>query len=643
MLAGAPAQSGLKSDVGLLCCDQFKRAISRFIVDIRDGLITVSSRRQDDVLVLYDVEGSLPPLEIHCSLRVIKSPRLEGFSASLYVAGDFSMEDCNLHSLAATTIIGGDMSVVSCYKLERLSSESLDVRGSLTLLDLRNLKSLPVGLEVHGDMRCNLCPNLQDIPDGLVVGSHLSIEEHDKAHLQSIDQDFASSPDPVPVPRTSVPRVGGSLQFAAVEMDRISLGNRMVIHGSLKVRSLKHDKINTILPRRSLKVLGNATLIGSGTLTLPGQFSVHGAELCLEGLLVQAWPSSLLFREGDEPLRVLMLGQVVDLMMMLDNVQGQSQNQSQSQINLSGPAERNRQERDVWKLSEAVEFWDPGSQCDFESAIDRAYHYSVALFLQKLSASKEYAVVLRQSIDARVRNVLRIIASQQLAEMEELRATVLEMMVAGGDACSDKPVLTLNMIDVLLNIFEAKHDAVALRKVGRSVMHLEIVHRHVLRKIECDDVDDHVCVYLRFEIALRDPLGLPINASAMKYPNYVAVSEAEINAAKEEALSVTDEQFEVWLAHWPEWQRLHRWQVAESILYARSPPTWLPVIRKLASTEEWQVRMGNETWKLRDVLNYWVRTGRSMSGCEETSVEGLLQGAKLVVPCPRFSRRCTVM
>ena len=43
-------------------------------------------------------------------------------------------------------------------------------------------------------------------------------------------------------------------------------------------------------------------------------------------------------------------------------------------------------------------------------------------------------------------------------------------------------------------------------------MRLGVVHEHVEKKIKSlpsIDVDD-VCIYLRFEIELREPLGLPV-------------------------------------------------------------------------------------------------------------------------------------
>ena len=47
----------------------------------------------------------------------------------------------------------------------------------------------------------------------------------------------------------------------------------------------------------------------------------------------------------------------------------------------------------------------------------------------------------------------------------------------------------------------------------------------IMQRRKCDSLSfvDDVCVYLRFEIDLKDELDLPVSAMSMHFPNYIKI------------------------------------------------------------------------------------------------------------------------
>jgi len=166
----------------------------------------------------------------------------------------------------------------------------------------------------------------------------------------------------------------------------------------------------------------------------------------------------------------------------------------------------------------------------------------------------------------------------------------------------------------------ARGDRDELRALGRRVMQLQkIAHDHVQKMIASLRWADDVCVFLRFEIELREVLNLPVDATAMIFPNYIQITDAELQAAEREASEVTDEAFESWLLSWEEWKRQKRLETAQnmhwddldidqSVSASRVPKTDLsgealvdPVVLR------------RQIWSLRDLLRHWVETGSDLT------------------------------
>jgi hypothetical protein len=219
---------------------------------------------------------------------------------------------------------------------------------------------------------------------------------------------------------------------------------------------------------------------------------------------------------------------------------------------------------------------------------------------------------------------------------DDERAMLLTRMVDSVDACNDKPAWALNQMMVLKEVVKARGNRSALRDLGRRVLNLEIVHKHA--KAKCDRLKfvDDVCVYLRFEIDLRECLDLPVSALKMHYPSYIDITSDEISAAKEEALALSDSQFNAWLVSWDEWQRQDRLECAESIVYADQPvaksvrQSWRKSIRGVLGSKPLDtVVFEGKRWSLADLLRHWVETGRDLNG-NTVATDSLLGGLSRV-------------
>jgi len=258
---------------------------------------------------------------------------------------------------------------------------------------------------------------------------------------------------------------------------------------------------------------------------------------------------------------------------------------------------------------------------DLERIVPGYNARGVLMFLSKLRGAKEF----QRTQAMRVGLAKRVIEALELIRDDEYtRDEIISRMVDSVDACSDKPIQALNQIGLVAKVAAARGDPERLRRIGRGVMNLDIVHGHVRKKIQSlgNNVDD-VCVFLRFEIDLREDLDLPITAQDMIFPNYVRVTEEEINSAREDALSVPAEVFEAWLEDWPEWQREKRRQFADGL-------KWEDLDQEQLSRQSLRLSLTNmfgepladpvrilddksrgkrPVWSFADLMKHWVPTG----------------------------------
>ena len=221
---------------------------------------------------------------------------------------------------------------------------------------------------------------------------------------------------------------------------------------------------------------------------------------------------------------------------------------------------------------------------------------------------------------------IELIQSLQGTEEVEL---VLTRIADSTDACNDKPVWALNQIMVMHEIAHARGDRAKLRDVGRRVFNLEVVHKHAKQKCDSLRFVDDVCVYLKFEIELREALDLPVSALAMHFPNYIKVDPAEIEAAREQALSIPDDRFQAWLLSWSEWQRQLRFEKridynSLPVVEAKKRTSWRKSIRNLLGDKPSDtVVFKGQRCSLSDLYKHWVATGRDLFTNAPLSAEDL--------------------
>ncbi|GBG34214.1 Leucine-rich repeat containing protein [Hondaea fermentalgiana] len=251
-------------------------------------------------------------------------------------------------------------------------------------------------------------------------------------------------------------------------------------------------------------------------------------------------------------------------------------------------------------------------------AVPSAYAHGVKEFLRMLFYSKEFSLqtTTRPGLLRRVYEVFDLLVS---STDQDVREGLCIRMADSGDACGDKPIWALNQMKQTVLVAEARGERQALRDLGRRLMRLEIVHEHVRELIGQLTFVDDVCVYLRFEIDLRERLDLPVSAEDMLFPNYVSIPDEAIEAAAEAALNVSEEDFEAWLQNWEEWQRQDRLEQSATLTLESLPRNSLKRI-----SLSWQTLMGTRIsdpvrllpsrtiWSLKELLRHWVDTGHDL-------------------------------
>ncbi|GBG34266.1 Importin subunit alpha [Hondaea fermentalgiana] len=337
-------------------------------------------------------------------------------------------------------------------------------------------------------------------------------------------------------------------------------------------------------------------------------------------------------------------------------------------------------------LGEAVTFWrdkanegvDEESEEYFDELLVDPYVSAdnvrgVLVFLSKLRISQEFQNTSMQTgLARRVMDGLETLCSDEFAREE-----IIARMVDSVDTCGDKPIWALNQISLVSRVAHARGNKEELRKVGRGVMNLDIVHEHVRRVIDKfvkrnGGVDD-VCVYLRFEIELREDLDLPVSAQDMIYSTYVQIDKADLEAARTACKEVDDEAFEVWLSAWPEWIREERREFADETDWAELDQEELSrnslrdsLTNLFGDPVEDPIRLldpdhpgKRPVWSLKDLLRHWVATGMDLHGVHRStddlrsnlrrctrrkSIRSMLsfKSAKSVSPFKRHSSRSNI-
>jgi len=282
-------------------------------------------------------------------------------------------------------------------------------------------------------------------------------------------------------------------------------------------------------------------------------------------------------------------------------------------------------------LNEACALWEEEAgirhTLELESEIDPFYHDVVLKFLKMLLQSAMYRRKgLRKGFARQVVEILDILQKNSDGAREELIVRVADSI----DACADKPLVLVNDMFLLTKIMKARGDRGKLRNLGLRVMRLELV-RELARQHPEFEIDD-VCVMLRYEISLREPLDLPVSSQAMLYRDYIVVTEDQLKEAKRKAESITQDEFEAWLPTWTEWKRQERLELSERVDWLSLPSKKLDRHSSLRafSGEPMDrpvfVSGKRGPWDLDELLEFYVRTGMDFTNTQippETFISAL--------------------
>lgn len=230
---------------------------------------------------------------------------------------------------------------------------------------------------------------------------------------------------------------------------------------------------------------------------------------------------------------------------------------------------------------------------------------ALAAFLGRLRESNEAKCAL-QPMAARVVEALGLLDTHHDDVMAQIETSL--------DACVDKPVWALGRLTLMCLIKDARGSREAITQLGRRVFRLDIVHEHVRKKLRANPNADDVSVFLHFETALRQDLDLPVCVSHMHFAHLSGVTQEEIDAARTEALGVSETEFLEWLNEWAEWKRQRRLEHAKFIRYKRmyrynGDPLQVPDTDMSGEPISDPVVLRGRVWSWSDLKRHWIPTG----------------------------------
>jgi len=583
--------------------------------------LVVYPARGKSALTLLDV-GALPEnLDVRCDLQISLCPGLEVLPSGFKVHGNFEMSKCaQLERVEGDLTVFGNMTVKECPNLSNLGS-SLHVEGSLSVSQCSSLEIFPEKFTVTGDAELHFLERLESLSiNSLFIGGMFIGGYFDDAIMWTNEEYLALGSvggsremlerNKLVAADFAMGRVGCNFRVALCK--KLVLPSHVAMNGTccLRVDEADPSLPQNFLPAQSLRVGGSLLLHGCREgLVIPPDMQVLGCEIRLvlcHG--IAALPSSLFRRKKIQNVYLegtaIAQEEVDRLSEEFPNLRFHVSLEVLEALNSRGVSQFN-------DMQEAVNFWYPG--LEVEPYVEPAYRREFALFLSKLRNSKEFQnETLREGFTARVQEVLEMLCTDE-ASRDEL----LIRMCDSVNACSDKPALALSHMTLLCEISHARGSRNALRDLGRRVQRLEVVNAHARRTMEKLRVVDDVCVYFCFELALKDILNLPVSVKMMHFPSFVQIEQEVFDFAAEEAMSISEEDFEKWMNGWSEWQRQAR---LETI------PNWNDLELGASISSERLKKCQNlqgesisdpitfygKIWSFSDLVRHFVQTGMDL-------------------------------
>lgn len=487
-----------------------------------------------------------------CHLDLHQCTSLTELPKNLQVGGWANFSETGISSLPNCLRVGLNLRVDSTL-LETIPSE-IQVGGYIQARDCPHLAYIPSGLHVHGALELQNCPSLLSLPAGLVVDGALNLRE-----CTGI---------------TELP-------------DDLIVRQSVNLEGCTNLRTLPNALLDYEVQQQQQQV----TLRPYATHARSRSFSL------------------------DEPARVFYLsgsGVTPEEVARLREVCTGNIRFDFSMRHLASSEEF------FPTLNAGIAFWFELAKVPKSKRFDPMVHVpamfqrSMLLFLSKLRWSAEFR---KSSFQEALAN--RVVDAFDLLVRDDFsRDEVLTRISDSVDACADKPIWALNQITLISKLAHARGHRDEVRALGKGVMRLEVVHEHVRRKIASLKAVDDVCVFLRYEIELRDSLDLPVSAADMLFPIFIRVTPEELEACRDEALGISEESFELWLQDWPEWQRQLRYEAAEALTYKQLPRnskrfsmSWTDLFGNSDLMDPVRIERGGPVWSMSDLLQHWIATG----------------------------------
>lgn len=519
------------------------------------------------------------------------------WGSPIWIGGDFAVREAMpwLVELPAFAELGGTLDCRGCTMLRELP-KLVEHFNTILLDGCTSLETLPVALaSVQGDLSLVGCKALKSLPDYLIVEGGL--------YLQNCTS-LTALPSLLTV-------IGDVNLQGAIRLNRVPV-NINLCGGKLDLRdciSLRRLPLAPFERKRSRRLIVDARGTSIDPVTCKVLRSIE-----TDTVKFQLDPSA--FMSSTLPSQDSQSGDVTDQLGNDHTTDPSSETTNPRRRETQVLLEMQNIES-VCSVTDALELF--GMQdIALERHIDYAYHRDVIEFLKLLASSLENRVPeLRKLLKRRLRDVLEIAANDDVAREE-----ILLRIVDSVDTCVDKPIWALGQMELVAALAHARGNRTQLRVLGRGVMRLGIVHKHAAIVLNASDLDvDDVCVYLKFELALRDALQLPVSPHAMEWDQYVNIDPHEIAAARAEAIGITDEAFENWLEEWPPWQTQLRSEAIVPYESLKSPELSMDINLADATDLYGEPILDPvlvlpdiaNPWSYKELCTHWVRTGMDFS------------------------------
>ncbi len=464
---------------------------------------------------------SLPNnLHINGNLDLSAVHDLTSLPDNLHVSGNFDISYCmKLTSFSENLSVGGYLNIA--HTKTPTLSKNLNVGGKLEISSCNNLISIAENLNIGGDCYVSHCNNFQLLSKSLNVRGQLNLSNCDN---------FTSFPE------------------------NFSLGDDLTLHYCKNITSIPSHVIEKLCTRK---------LDGKKRYIFLEQTNIPEAEL----IRLSALNSENVHFCDDQELTNLYLDSQLNNFVDSDN----SYDSDASDYSFSSQEEANLAVH--LKLNEVISLWSDETFDYKQWQLTTREKNQLKIFLTKLHDTAEGKNdTTRVSLKKRVHSLLTHLQDNK----DNFRTHALERISQGLANCYDRATFMLNQIEILMHIRNAEASSnpeQSLRTLGKSLLALEVVHKHAAAKSLSIEDDEGIEVYLALEIKLAKDLNLPINTQNMLYENCAELTEKDIDTARNEALEViaNGDNINAFLAQWQPWQKFTRKQESKNVSWKHLP------------------------------------------------------------------------